>query len=126
MTNQTNVTQPDNQPEFLLQTQEQQNNPVPVYELIFTDASQNIENRFPIEDGKEVSIGAGVDNDIIVEDQYMSGKHFIIRRSGNDINVQDNKSRNGLYIRLDDAPVSIVPGQVVLAGKTSFKVEAKQ
>ncbi|RJP60106.1 MAG: FHA domain-containing protein [Candidatus Auribacter fodinae] len=124
MTNQTNNDTQPNMNQFVQGTidDDSQN----ANELVFTDASQNIENRFPIEDGKEIRVGAGYENDVIVDDQYMSGNHFSIQRIGNTIQLQDNKSKNGLFIQIGEQPVEIEPGQNFLAGKTKFRIEPVQ
>jgi len=124
MDNQTNITQPTTPlVQNPVDSQEKQQTS---YELVFTDPANNIENRFPIEDGKEISIGAGYENDVLVEDEYMSAKHFKLNCYGDKIFVQDNQSKNGLFIKLDLDPFELLPDQTLLAGKTKFKVETKQ
>lgn len=97
-----------------------------VYELVFTDSARNIEHRLPIEDGQEVSIGAGYENDILVDsDEYLSTNHFTIKRTQGRFEACDKNSKNGLFIKLGQSPAEVVPGQVILAGKTTFCIELK-
>lgn len=97
------------------------------YELIFTDTANNVENRFPVEDNQEIHVGAGYENDVLLaDDAFISGKHFTVQRNGDKFFVSDLQSRNGLFIQVGAMAVEVEPGQVILAGKTRFRIEQVQ
>jgi len=90
-----------------------------------SDMSKSYTNEINLENNKEYSIGAGADVEVSIEDQFLSSKHFVIRRIGDEVFVEDCGSKNRLYFQLD-CQVEIFHGQTILAGKTLFKLEHEQ
>jgi len=114
--------QNQNQPESTPITPEVVQDETPKYELVICDKQNKTENRYSLEE--EVIIGADPACSVMVDDEWMSSKHFSVSVIGNSIEVKDLGSRNGLYLLLDK-PAKILPGQTLLAGKTIFKLEEK-
>ena len=90
--------------------------------LVVSDKANNVEIKYALEDGKEIIVGASPECSVIVGDPYISGKHFSIRFENGRVQVKDLGSKNGLYLKLDES-AEILPGQVLLAGKTIFTLE---
>jgi pSer/pThr/pTyr-binding forkhead associated (FHA) protein len=97
---------------------------IPKYELIVRNEFQNTETSYLLEEGKEVSVGADLDCSIPVDDDYMSSNHFLINVGQNGIEVSDNNSRNGLFLKLKETTL-IEPGQPLKAGRTTFRVQER-
>ncbi len=96
----------------------------PQFELIYNN--QNSSGEFPLEEGKEITIGANPKCEGYVEDDYISSSHFSVCLKGKSIEVKDLNSKNGLFLKIDK-PKKIKPGQsLLLAGKTTFKVQEKK
>ena len=134
-TSNENVNQTEQKPETKPDTPENkpvsQNEPVtsnsqekkPQFELVFNN--QNNCGEFPLEEGKEITIGANPKCEAYVEDDYISSAHFSVCLKGKSIEVKDLNSKNGLFLKIDK-PKKIKPGQsLLLAGKTIFKIQEK-
>ena len=115
--------QKQEQPESTPITPEVVQEETPKYELIICDKQEKTESRHSLEE--EVVIGADPDCSVMVDDEFISSKHFSVNVIENSIEVKDLGSRNGLYLLLDK-PTKILPGQTLLAGKTIFKLEEKK
>lgn len=72
-------------------------------EIIYADAwlIEKAENssgkKYPIY-SKEITVGSGLDNDIIIDDKYVSDIHFKIKNINGLYNVFDILSKNGTYL----------------------------
>lgn len=72
-------------------------------------------------DGPEVTVGRGLDNDLIVADPYVSGRHLRIRREEGGWLVEDLGSRNGTFPGRGGEPVRKTlcrSGDGIIVGKT--------
>lgn len=97
------------------------------YELVVEDKTRGIETRHPLEEGNEIIVGADPQCGVFVEgDEYISSRHFSIKLMGDRVEVKDIGSKNKLFLLLDAGPVQVSAGQVLLAGKTLFKVEVEE
>jgi pSer/pThr/pTyr-binding forkhead associated (FHA) protein len=95
------------------------------YELVVCDNSDKSETTYPLENDKELIIGADPTCSISIEDEYLSFKHFSVRLKKNKVKVKDLSSKNGLFLSIDNL-MRILPGQTLFAGKKFFKIrEAK-
>lgn len=90
--------------------------------LVVHDKANNVETKYAIEEGKDVIVGASSECSVIVSDPYISGKHFSLKFQDGKVEVKDLGSKNGLYLKLEEA-VEVLPGQMLLAGKTLFTIE---
>ncbi len=115
-----NQNQPESTPITLEAVQEE----TPKYELVICDKQKKTEIKLPLEEDKEIIVGAGPDCSVMVDDECISSKHFSVSVKKDNIEVKDLDSRNGLYLLLEK-PTNILPGQSLLAGKTIFKLEEK-
>lgn len=97
--------------------------PKPV--LVICNQTNGIETRYVLEEGKEIVVGADHENPVFVEDSFISSKHFSLVLKGNVVEVKDLGSRNGLYLKLDK-PSQLSLGDLLLAGKTVFKLEEEK
>lgn len=82
--------------------------------------------QYPIEQ-KEVHIGAGDDNDLRVDDEYVSQKHAAIRYDSGGLYLSDSGSRNGTFLNdaeLHQSAMVLAPGDQIRVGKTTFRVRA--
>jgi Mg-chelatase subunit ChlD len=82
--------------------------------------------RFPIEQ-KVTHIGAGDDNDLRVDDEYVSRKHAAIRYDSGGLYLNDSGSRNGTFLNgaeLHHSAMALAPGDEIRVGKTTFRVRA--
>lgn len=94
---------------------------VPKFSLVVMDKANNLENKYSLEDGREIIAGADPECPVAVDDVYISFRHFSVKASGKTVEVKDLGSKNGLYLKIENALIS--PGQCILAGKTLFKLE---
>lgn len=94
----------------------------PKFLLVLRDKDKNIETKFTLETGKEIIGGADPECAIHIDDEYLSYRHFSIKAEGNIVLIQDLGSRNGLFLKIDQA-AKIIPGQSILAGKTLLRLE---
>jgi hypothetical protein len=99
----------------------------PKFELVVHDKTNDVETRYPLEENREVIVGAGPESDVLIDgDEYLSWKHFSVKLVRDRVEVKDLGSRNGLYLKLDSENVQVAQGQTLLAGKTTFKLEGQQ
>jgi hypothetical protein len=76
---------------------------------------------------KETRIGAGDDNDLRVEDEFVSRKHATIRYDSGGLYLSDKGSRNGTFLndaQLHLSAMALTPGDQIRVGKTVFRVKA--
>ena len=80
-----------------------ENNPLIENEEIYADAwlmkksdSQD-SNKYPLYQ-KETTVGSGSDNDIIIDDKYVSEIHLKIKNINGNYNIFDILSKNGTYL----------------------------
>lgn len=73
----------------------------------------------------EMTVGRGVGNDLVLDDQSMSRKHSKIKRLGNGrIEVEDLNSSNGTYVNgRKIATAQCGPGDTVRFGELSFRID---
>jgi pSer/pThr/pTyr-binding forkhead associated (FHA) protein len=73
----------------------------------------------------EMTVGRGVGNDLVLDDQSMSRKHAKIKRLGNGrIEVEDLNSSNGTYVNgRKIATAQCGPGDTVRFGELSFRID---
>jgi pSer/pThr/pTyr-binding forkhead associated (FHA) protein len=82
--------------------------------------------RFPIEQ-KITHIGAGDDNELRVEDEYVSRRHAAIRYDSGNLYLSDSGSRNKTFLNdaeLRQTAMALTPGDQIRVGKTTFQVRA--
>ncbi len=91
------------------------------YEFVVSDNSGKSETSYPLDEGKELIIGADPTCSISIEDEYLSFRHFSVILKKNKVKVKDLSSRNGLYLLLGKI-ARLLPGQTLLAGKNFFKI----
>ncbi|MCK5052192.1 MAG: FHA domain-containing protein [Candidatus Cloacimonetes bacterium] len=76
-------------------------------------------------DSFPVKIGRGYNNDVIIQDEYVSENHLELNYIGNQIVLKDLNSENGIFIdkkeRIDGEAL-IHPDKSVTIGKTSIKI----
>jgi hypothetical protein len=72
-----------------------------------------------------MTVGRGVGNDLVLDDQSMSRKHSKIKRLGNGrIEVEDLNSSNGTYVNgRKVATAQCGPGDTVRFGELSFRID---
>ncbi len=73
----------------------------------------------------EMTVGRGVGNDLVLDDQSMSRKHSKIKRlGGGRIEVEDLNSSNGTYVNgRKVATAQCGPGDTVRFGELSFRID---
>jgi pSer/pThr/pTyr-binding forkhead associated (FHA) protein/Mg-chelatase subunit ChlD len=82
--------------------------------------------RFPIEQ-KITHIGAGDDNELRVDDEYVSRRHAAIRYDSGNLYLSDSGSRNKTFLNdaeLHQTAMALTPGDQIRVGKTTFQVRA--
>lgn len=80
---------------------------------------------YKIFESSEVHVGRGFDNDIILQDPYVSAQHVVICLDGDKIKIKDLKSKNGIYMpkikqKVDDLIIS--SGDELIIGQTHIRV----
>ncbi|MCK5707048.1 MAG: FHA domain-containing protein [Candidatus Aureabacteria bacterium] len=106
-----------------LQNQPDNNASEKKYYLTVSNKSKNVEMRYALEEGKELTIGADTECPVSVNDDYISSNHFSLTLKGDKAEVKDLGSKNGSYLLLDNNTIELSPDQTLLAGKTFFKLE---
>ena len=82
------------------------------------------ERTFPLA-GEEVSIGRGVDNDVVLPDASVSRRHAVVRREGERWEVVDQGSTNGVLLnRSRVQQAALRAGDVLRIGAFELQVEA--
>ncbi|WP_177171808.1 FHA domain-containing protein [Nitrosovibrio tenuis] len=82
--------------------------------------------QFPIEQ-KVTHIGAGDDNELRVDDEYVSRRHAAIRYDSGNLYLSDSGSRNKTFLNdaeLHQTAMALAPGDQIRVGKTTFRVRA--
>ncbi|HWT38362.1 MAG TPA: FHA domain-containing protein, partial [Paraburkholderia sp.] len=72
-----------------------------------------------------VRIGAEPDNDMFVDDEFMSRRHAAIRYEAGSLYLSDVGSTNGTFlngVRLAQTPRLLAPGDEIRFGRTSFQL----
>ena len=90
--------------------------------LVIQDKSSGVETRHVLCEGKEVVVGASNECDVLVFDPYISGRHFSVKLENGKVEIIDLGSTNGLFLKLE-GPAEFKEGHLLLAGKTTFKIE---
>ncbi len=96
-----------------------------VIELV--DNSGRVLQRFFL-DGSLVTIGRAYGNDIIIDDPYMSPYHLQIEIVGNDVNVTDLNSENGLFFEKDSnrqSSIQVSSGGSIRIGHSRLRFRGK-
>ncbi len=79
--------------------------------------------RFTIEPNRSLSFGRTSKSDTVIEDNFMSGKHFGIQHLGDCAEVQDFGSKNKTLVNKQPVDQSrLNAGDLIRAGKTEFLV----
>lgn len=79
---------------------------------------------YEIHEGRPLTIGRALDNDVVVPDLTVSQHHAEIRRSGTTYEVVDRQSRNGVYIDGQRVPQArLTEGQILSIGRFNFELE---
>jgi S1-C subfamily serine protease len=81
-----------------------------------------------IEVDRELSLGRGPDNDVVLDDSQVSRRHALVRPMSGRIEIQDLDSYNGTFVngqRLTK-PAVVSPGDSVLFGETTATVQEEQ
>lgn len=77
--------------------------------------------------GKQMTIGRGLENDIVLDETGVSRRHARIEFDGEQYQVVDLKSTNGLYIDefrlLPETPHPWLPGENLRIGETWLRIE---
>lgn len=72
-----------------------------------------------------VKIGRGFDNDVIIQDEYVSVHHLEINYGEDQLFIKDLNSENGVYINKKqriDGETAISPNESVSLGKTKLRI----
>jgi len=93
--------------------------------LIVKNQSGSEEIKHMLVEGKEIVIGSGSECDVLVFDEYVSTKHFVVKLDNGKIMIRDLNSTNGLYVKIDNS-LEIKKGQSLLAGVSLFSFEEKK
>lgn len=99
---------------------------IDVQALEVTDAPDNLGiakgHVYPV--SGEMKIGRKTDNDIVIDDPFISSHHAVVSKSGEKLLLKDLKSTNGTYV--NDIPLDgereIDEGDRILIGRIHFKV----
>lgn len=74
----------------------------------------------------ETRLGADPDNDVVLQDRYVSGRHARLRWDGSAWSIEDLGSRNGTFVdrRRCEAhmPQAVAEGATIQIGDTTFKL----
>ena len=72
-----------------------------------------------------VTVGRGLDNDVILSDPYVSSRHLLVERDGAGLKVLDRDSENGMYVngvKHLGGGVEVPSGEEILIGKTRLRI----
>jgi pSer/pThr/pTyr-binding forkhead associated (FHA) protein len=86
------------------------------------DQSDQIVRGFRLSRRKPLLIGRDADNDIVVTDRSVSGRHAVVRFAEGEWTVSDLESRNGTFVN-GQPLLSVIPiheGDVVQCGAVRF------
>lgn len=76
----------------------------------------------------ETTLGAEQDNDVILDDAYVSGRHARLKWDGSNWWIEDLGSRNGTFIEgqrcLPHIPQIVSTGAILKVGDVSFELVA--
>ncbi len=70
-------------------------------------------------------IGANQDNDLVLVDEFVSGKHALLTYDNGELLLTDLNSRNGTYLNgelLQDKTIAVFPGDIIGIGESSLSV----
>ena len=88
-------------------------------------SGQHVDQTFKLKAGGRTLIGTAADADIVIDDQFMSGKHCEVRYDGNTYRIVDLGSTNGVV--LNDKRViehDLVDGDTLRLGRTEFRFKS--
>jgi pSer/pThr/pTyr-binding forkhead associated (FHA) protein len=92
--------------------------------LFVLDSNSSLaQNKFAIDD--ELSIGRGKENDIVIDDTYISHHHAIINRINNLYVIEDLNSVNHTYLngKILAKKTYLQSGDIIKIGLVTFKFE---
>lgn len=97
-------------------------------EVLTTGADTHFRAGATIDLYAENTLGAGQDNDIVLGDSFVSGRHARLRWDGSAWWVEDLGSRNGTFVDqqrcLPHTPKILKPGGVLQVGDITFQLLA--
>ncbi len=75
--------------------------------------------------GREISIGRGAENDIVIPEAFVSHHHAVLYRHGSQYVIEDLGSRNHTYVNdhMLTGKAYIRPGDIVRIGMVSLRFE---
>lgn len=84
--------------------------------LLFND---KVLQKFPIKSGRKLNIGRSRDNQIVIDNISVSGRHAEIVSEGDAFIIKDLKSRNGTFVNLKmiTSPHTLKQGDEITIGK---------
>lgn len=83
------------------------------------------QGQYHIFESAEVHVGRGLGNDLILSDPYVSERHLLIARSGDEVVVRDLSSMNGTYLPKTKGRVTearIGSGNELIIGTTRLRI----
>jgi hypothetical protein len=82
--------------------------------------------QWPISGGR-VTIGRGLDNDVVLDDASVSRRHAEVVREGGRTEIRDLRSRNGTWVNARRVVISALhPGDQVALGAVQLEVARRQ
>ncbi len=84
---------------------------------------------YRFQEGKTVRIGRRSDNEVVIDNLAVSGRHAQIEMKGEAIVLEDNESTNGIYVNEDKvSSAQLQNGDVIKIGKhtLNFSIEEEQ
>jgi pSer/pThr/pTyr-binding forkhead associated (FHA) protein len=94
-------------------------NRLPCLKLLNRDALElEAEERYVLQD--DMTIGRDSDNNIAINDSFLSGRHVMFMRQDRSYFIKDLDSTNGTFVnseKLDDTPVQLKDGDKIQIGQ---------
>ena len=94
----------------------------PELELVLLD--ENGQESFCLSVTGEHTIGRS-DAELTVPESYVSRRHCVVRVVGDRVELIDDGSTNGTFLKLRDQDQMVQPGDEYLAGSTLFRIEKR-
>jgi hypothetical protein len=74
---------------------------------------------------QQFQIGANANNDLVIDDNYVSGNHALLRFENGELFLSDLNSRNGTFLNeelVKNNPIAIAQGDMIRIGNSTFRV----